>query len=300
MPQPRSLYVFPPAYAVQNPTERAQITAKARGLCDALGWTPVFSPLLDKFPGPGAWLNAAARSADLAEGVKHGAIWAYRGGFGSIHLVPELLALPVENKPLLIGFSDITILHACWNVSRRGRGVYTTVPEKFENNRSGASLVSLLRGEPWRRDGTQDVSVKVLRGGSAAGVSFAACLTVLSALNGTAASPELINTILFIEDVDERPYKIDFALNTLFLAGKLGGVRALIGGSFKHQNPSDYWGPSLEEVLLAWGERLKIPVLARLPFGHWDDALAVPIGTRMELSTSGSEWILRACEPLIS
>lgn len=300
MPQPRTLYVFPPAYAVQNPAERAQLGAKARGLCEALGWTPVFSPLLEKHPGPGVWHDAAERSADLAEGLKHGAIWAYRGGFGSIHLVPELLARPVENRPLLIGFSDITILHGCWSVSQRGRGVYSTVPEKCEHNRAGASLLGLLRGEPWRRDGGTDASVRVLRAGNAVGVSFAACLTVLAALNGTPASPNLDGAILFIEDIDERPYKIDFALNTLHLAGKLSGVRALVGGSFKHQNPSDYWGPSVEDILQAWGERLQIPVLARLPFGHWDDALAVPIGTRMEFSATGSQWILRACEPLIS
>jgi muramoyltetrapeptide carboxypeptidase len=301
VPQPRSVYVFPPSYALQNPLEHEKIARQARAVCETLGWTLVFSPLLDRFPGPGAWLGTAERAADLKTALEHDYIWACRGGFGCIHLVPELLQTEVERKNILIGFSDITLLHACWNVQGRGRGIYGTIPEKLQGSRAGESLLELLRGEPWRRDAESDASVRVLRPGRTTGVSFAACLTVLSALNGTPAAPQLNGAMLFIEDVDERPYKVDFALNTLHLAGRLEGVRALIGGSFKHQNPGDYWGPSMEEVLAAWGERLQIPVLARMPFGHWDDALCVPIGTRMELSAeSHTQWRLNACEPLIA
>lgn len=299
MPSPRSLYVFPPAYSLQNPAERARVERNARALCSALNWTPVFSPLLDRYPGPGAWTDVGERNAELRAALEHDAIWACRGGFGSIHLVPELLAQPVAHSTLLIGYSDVTVLHACWRNQQRGRGIYSSLPDALENSRTGASLLTLLRGEPWRRDANADASTRVLRPGNATGVSFAACTTVLAALNGTPAAPNLDGTILFLEDIDERPYKIDFALNTLYLAGKLQGVRALIGGSFKHQNPSDYWGPSLEDILQNWGARLQIPVLARLPFGHWDDPLAVPIGVRMEMTaTSDKDWCVRSCEPL--
>jgi len=186
----------------------------------------------------------------------------------------------------LIGFSDTTVLHACWRARGWAPTLYGTFGERTADSRQAASLGALLRGEPLLCSEASEPAVRVLRPGQAHGPLFAACLVVLANLVGTPAFPSLAGHILAIEDVNERPYSIDFALNQLYLSGSLDGIVGLIGGAFHHQIEADYGGPTVDEVLASWAARLSVPTLARLPFGHLDDQLVLPCGAPATLSAS--------------
>jgi muramoyltetrapeptide carboxypeptidase len=293
LPMPKTLYVTCPAYALHGPLDRQKVADSAAWLGKELGLEPVLSPLLDRHAGHGAWLPRPERERDLLAALGHDLVWACRGGFGSIELVAPLLKARPRKRPGLIGYSDITVLHACWRVRGWGPGFYGTVSPRSAAGRAGQSLAALLRGEGLARDQRVDAGARVLRPGRARGRLFPACLGVLAGLCGTPAMPDLRGCLLAIEDINIHPFLMSFNLGQLHLAGALRGVTGIVGGSFTCEEPLDYVGPSQDEVLAEWAGRLGVPAVSRLPFGHLDDALVLPVGRPAELSaTRGGRWSL--------
>ena len=280
------MYITAPSYAMKNPAEKAKTLKTAQTWADALGWEVVPSPLLSRYHQSGVWLPVAARAEDLTQALQHEIAWAFRGGYAAVHLVPTLLAAPAAGQPLLIGYSDITVLHAGWRVRGWGPTLYGTLSEATSDSRQAESLLAALKGQGYVCSAETEPAARVLRSGTAAAPLFAACLVVLANLCGTAAFPDLRGHILAIEDVDERPYAIDFALNQMYLAGKLEGVVGLLAGSFHHQVAADYGGPTVDEILADWAARLGVPTICRLPFGHMDDPLVVATGVPVEMAAA--------------
>ncbi len=290
---PPRCYVCCPAYAVHGPVDRDRIVHSIKRFTDHAGYDLVLSPLLDQHLGHGAWLPEAERIADIRRALGHEMIWAARGGYGSVHLVDAVLGEKVEHAPILIGYSDLTILHACWHKRGWRESHYGSIPSQIERSRGGETLAKLLLGEGFTRDQGSDSSVQVLRSGSARGPLAVACLSVLAGLCGTPAQPDLAGCILAIEDVDERAFMIDSALQQLRRAGALNGVVGLVGGTFTNQEKPDYAGPTVGDVLREWGDRLAVPTLARLPFGHLNDGLVLPWGRDSELrALADGRWSL--------
>lgn len=285
------LHITVPAYAFVSPAESLLIRQRPEALQAELGWTIQPAPLLERHLwGDGAWLPTAEREADILKALESEVVWASRGGYGCIHLVDCLLRANVPGKPKLIGYSDITVLHALWRKRGWGEGYYGTLPKG--PGRQHHSFVTLYRGDGLDRSPATDAAVRVLHPGQAEGWAFGACLSVLAGLAGTPAMPSLEGAVLFLEDLEERPFQIDGSLTQLHLSGALRGIRGLVGGTFHHQEKSDYQGPMPDELLTQWGQRLGIPVLSRLPFGHLLDHLIIPQGRRTSL-TAGTPWSLR-------
>lgn len=288
-----SCYVCCPAYALDGPMKKARILEAITSLTARLDYAVVPSPLLDRHMGTGAWLPIAERIADIRQAVTHDLVWAAFGGYGSIHLVEAVQRCQAPQRPRLVGYSDITVLHALWRRQGWGESYYTAHPPA-PGSRGGESLLALLRGEGFVRTGQVDAGVRVLAPGAAQGPCLSACVSVLAGLVGTPAQPPLTGCLLAIEDVDERPFQLDFALMQLHLAGCLAGVRGLIGGAFTHREHADYEGPTTDEVLTTWAQRLAVPCISRLPFGHVDDGLAMPGGRHVALTARADHtWELR-------
>lgn len=286
-----TLYVTCPAYAIRGPLDRQSHLDQAAWLAQQMGWRLVPSPLLDRHLGPGAWLPVAERAADLRAALRHDALWACRGGYGSIELVETVLKARQRRGPLLIGYSDITALHAAFAVRGWRRRVYASIPSgSRRQGRAGTSLLAALRGEALARSSASDAGARVLRPGRARGRLFPACLSVLASVVGTPAMPDLRGCVLAIEDIKVQPFLMATHLNQLHLSGALRGVRALLGGTFTHTEEHDYQGPTPDEVLTQWGARLRVPTIARLPFGHLDDGLGLPCDrtVRVEAASDGA------------
>ncbi len=290
MPDPsRTLYVTCPAYAAESPRRRAEALRRADAFARSAGLTAVASPLLDIHPGVNRWLDPELRLQDLRTALRHPFIWAFRGGYGSVHLLPGLARLARNRRrgPVLIGYSDLTCLHAAW-WTRGWPSWYGTLPEPGEADswRIG-SLDRLRSGRELAWTERSVASGRVLRPGAARGRLFAGCLSVLQALAGTRFQPDLRGTVLALEDVDEKPYRWDRALVQMDGAGMLKGVRALLVGSAGGEEHPDYAGPDAADIVADWADRLRIPALAGLPFGHGEDAAVLPLGAETSLVADG-------------
>jgi muramoyltetrapeptide carboxypeptidase len=216
------------------------------------------------------------------------AVFCARGGAGSAHLLPGLWDILRDGEPkALVGYSDATWLHLA--LARAGRASVhgpMVAWELASGNYDRESLWHALSGEGSRLV-TGPAVLTAWCAGEAEGVLRGGCLSILAAAAGTAwalrTDPQ--GTILFIEDVNEAPYRIDRMLYQLRASGALDGVLGIVFGEMKGCAPADDAGYSLEQVLRDALSGLEIPVAFGLPSGHTDGrALSIPLGVRVSLS----------------
>jgi muramoyltetrapeptide carboxypeptidase len=147
---------------------------------------------------------------------------------------------------------------------------------------------SLLRavsaeGEPYA-SGEDDLLP--LRAGAGEGVLRGGCLSILAGCAGTpwALRPDPEGTLLFLEDVDEAPYRIDRMLWQLRRSGAMDGVRGIVFGDMKGCSPPLRADWALEDVLLDALAGLDVPIALGLSSGHSAAPnLTLPLGVRARL-----------------
>ena len=128
---------------------------------------------------------------------------------------------------------------------------------------------------------------QVARPGAAEGVLVGGCLSLVATLVGTAFAVPSDGTILFWEEVNEEPYRIDRMLGQLRLAGCLDRIRGMVVGRLVGCDPKDPGaGLPLREILdVHLGER-RIPVITDFPAGHCAGKVTLPLGARARLDTA--------------
>jgi muramoyltetrapeptide carboxypeptidase len=122
-------------------------------------------------------------------------------------------------------------------------------------------------------------------------------LSVLNTLLGTPHQPDFRGRILFLEDVDEAPYRVDRLLTHLLNAGALAQVAGVAVGLCRNcEDPrprrAGEFGQSLRDVLRERLNPLRVPVIAGLPFGHGSANATLPLGTRALLDGTSGDLIL--------
>jgi len=280
-----------PAYPLADAGQVAVARARATALATALGWDLREATTLAQPGLPGAWAPAASRRQELAEALAGDALIAARGGYGCMDLIDDVLAWPGRGG-VLIGYSDLTILHAAWRRRGWGETLYGFMPGVDSGARALTSTIALARGEGVHHDPASDPGVTVLHPGRADGWCFAACLRVLAGLVGTPAFPDLRGAILALEDIDERPYQVDRDLAQLHHAGALDGIAGLVFGRFPCALAADYAGPATTAICQAWARRSSVPAVAGLPFGHDPDPVTLACGRPTRLIASDCGWSL--------
>jgi len=223
------------------------------------------------------------------------AIVCARGGAGTIHLLPHLDRELVRTHPkLLVGYSDVTALHLALAriglTSLHGPMVARELAAG-EPAYDRASLWHGLTGEgpPWASGPDDLVPV---RDGAAEGVLRGGCLSLLAASVGTpwALTTADEPTILFVEDVDEPPYRVDRMLRQLTVSGALDGVVGVVLGSMKGCGPGPGDEYALEDVVLAALGPLEVPVALDLSSGHTTSPnVTLPLGVRAALVCVGDD-----------
>lgn len=225
------------------------------------------------------------------------AVVTMRGGTGGWRMVPHVDYEVVRANPkLFVGYSDITALHLAIGSQTEMVTFYGPSGSSFIGR--GASQYTLrhfLRAacvaeplgeiekdpdDPFTWSITPGVAEGNLRGG---------CLTLLAQSLGTPWEVDWEDCIVFVEDVNEEPYRIDGYLTQLKLAGKLDTLAGFIVGEHvecgpRQFRPSYAYGTfSTEEVYRQHLEPLGVPVMVGLPCGHGKHLATLPLGAKARL-----------------
>lgn len=234
-----------------------------------------------------AQLHAAALDPDVEMVI------ALRGGYGLSRLLPaidfNLLTRSVlEGGKRWVGHSDFTVVQLGMLASA-GAGSFAgpMICDDF----SRADLSEFTHHHFWQcmtKDSWRiDVDAKGSPAAHIEGTLWGGNLTMLCHLIGTHWMPMVQDGILFIEDVNEHPYRVERMLLQLAHAGVLRQQRAIVFGDFSGYKLSDYDnGYDFDQMLRYLRSRFAMPILQGLPFGHMKDKLTLPVGARCVLESS--------------
>jgi muramoyltetrapeptide carboxypeptidase len=251
-----------------------------------LGFDPVYDETVfarTRYTAGAPTLRAAAfRRAWTDPSIS--ALVAVRGGYGSVQILPHLDCAEVRRTPkAFIGYSDNTSLLA-WLTGRCGivafhgpmlEGRFARGPAGYDPDTFARVLT---RAEPAGR--IAHPQLEVLAAGEERGPLFGGTLTQLAASLGTPyAFDPPAGHILFIDEIAERPYRIDRLLTQLRLAGILSRAAAVVFGEMPRCDEPGAGGPAIRDVLRDLLADFGGPVIFGLPSGHTNGAcLTLPFG----------------------
>lgn len=234
----------------------------------------------------------AERCADFQQAMDDptiSAIWAARGGYGTVRILDKLDYTKYKKKPKwVIGYSDITALHSqlhnegfesihaimAAGITKDLKNMEETVAT-FKDAIFGKPLTYTLDGSEYNKVGT------------ASGQLVGGNLTLLHTMLGSKTSIDVSGKILFIEEIGEYAYHIDRMLQSLKRAGYFDNCKGVIVGDFsKMRENTTPWGSSVEQLILDALSDYDFPIAFKMPAGHEDDNRAMIFGRNIELKVT--------------
>jgi muramoyltetrapeptide carboxypeptidase len=286
-----TIAIVAPAGILKN---KQEIIEKAKKLAESWGLKVVLGKNLfnqnNHFSG-----TDDERCQDFQEALDNKnikAIWAARGGYGSVRILDKLDFTKFRNNPKwIIGYSDITAFHN--HIHNLGvesiHGMMgTSLGEKpedivetilsFKNALFGKELSYTIPSATYNRNGA--VEGQIIGGN----------ISILASMLGSKSQLNTDGKILFIEEIGEYKYSIDRMLQSLKRAGYFTKVKAVVVGDMtKIKTNSTNWGSSIEQLVLDVLPK-DIPVLFDFPAGHEADNRALLFGRKVKLTVgSGNE-----------
>jgi muramoyltetrapeptide carboxypeptidase len=249
--------------------------------------------------------SAERRARELESMFARGdvdAIICVRGGYGANYLLELLDVKTVAAHPkIFVGYSDVSSLmthlyDSIGLVTFHGPMVAKDFA-KPDGVEPGSWAAALTGGGSTNFNFTADSKMQPLVQGSADGVVYGGCLSMLAASLDTPYEVHTEGTILFIEDVATKPYQIDRMLMQLKLAGKFAGVRGIIFGEMLDCVQPGNQPYTLQEVIMRIVGDLGIPVAYGLRSGHVSRSnITLPIGVSAQFNVNGSNVLLNITE----
>ena len=226
------------------------------------------------------------RLADLEDmfrnpGVK--AIIAARGGYGSGRLLPLLdPEVPRAHPKIVVGHSDLTFLLNDFVQRAEFVTFHGPMIAGLEQRpEAAAAMFALLSGD---RVGWHQPAQSVVQPGTAEGVLAGGSLSVIVSMLGTPWTLETRGRLLFLEDVNEKPYRIDRMLTQLRHAGALDGIAGVIFGEMAGCTAGENERVTVRDVIAEAFASAPYPVAFGLPSGHGAGTLTLPFGVRARLA----------------
>ncbi|WP_372657038.1 LD-carboxypeptidase [Hydrogenophaga sp.] len=257
-------------------------------------------------------LAAIARAADSEADIA----LISRGGYGLTRLLPELpykkIARSIARGTRYVGLSDFTAFQSAvlaktgavtWAGPALGEDFGAEgVPDDIMEACFDDLVCGQGEGTGWRLPKTDGPALSRFGKPSAEqapefklrkATLWGGNLSVLCALVGTPYLPAVKGGVLFLEDVNEHPYRIERQLTQLLNAGILGQQKAVVLGAFNRYQlgPHDK-GYKLQTVVDWLRSKTRIPVLTGLPFGHVPTKVLLPVGQQIELMVQGRDALL--------
>jgi len=238
--------------------------------------------------------SARRRAAELHEAFEDddaAAILAVRGGYGVATVLPLLDPAAMRTPKLICGCSDLTALLS-WCVQEAGvRALHgpMVVGLGRGNDDAGAERLRTLLTSTDKPEGLRSAFEDPLQWcvspGVARGRAVGGSLSILASLCGTPWQVRTDDAVVFLEDVGERPYRIDRLLLQLAQAGTFENARAVVLGDFTgcdEPGGAVTWRDAVTRVF----RELAIPVMAGVPFGHGSPNLAFPVGVQVQVDAN--------------
>lgn len=235
----------------------------------------------------------AERIAQLQDAAAHPdveLVIALRGGYGLSRLLPDIdFGVLAASGKLFVGHSDFTALQ----MGLLAEGATSLAGPMICDDFSRDDPSEFTHRHFWQAVSERSFSVEFPVAGNPAisceGRLWGGNLAMLAHLAGTRWMPHISGGILFVEDINEHPYRIERMLLQLLHAGALANQQAILLGDFSGYKLTDYDnGYDFDRMVDYLRQRLGLPVLTGLPFGHIRDKLTLPVGARCRLTSSAA------------
>lgn len=236
----------------------------------------------------------AARLEDLQNALndpKCKAIICARGGYGTVQLIDQLDFSAFLNSPKwIVGYSDVTVLHAHINQNFGLETLHATMPINFPKSGENAATLSLkaaLFGENCAIE-FNATEHSILPKAPINAPIVGGNLSILYSLSGSKSQLSTKGKMLFMEDLDEYLYHIDRMMMNLKRSGLFEGCKAILVGGMSDMNDNAVpYGKTAEEIILDNTRELGIPVIFGIPAGHIENNQAIVLNRQYELSVAG-------------
>lgn len=298
----KHIYIYSPSSAIRDKAAFRRGVKRLKALGHEVEIDDAALSVHQRFAG-----DDATRLAAISRAAASGADVALiaRGGYGLTRILDALpykaLAKAIDKGTEFVGCSDFTALQNAL-LAKTGATTWSgpAVGEDFgaedgPDDIMEACFDDLVTGQGegtgWRMP-ARDAELKfkplqdaVLWGGN---------LCVLTSLLGTPYFPAIDKGVLFIEDTNEHPYRIERMLDQLKMAGVLARQRAIVFGQFTgvRKVPGYDRGFGINTVIDRLRTSLKVPVLAGLPFGHVPTKVLLPVGAKVSMAADGRDVFL--------
>jgi len=277
-----NVFIITPSYLIKK---KSDFTGGIRQL-SKLGFNVINPDFPKVLPSPREKADQIHRAyADPGTDM----ILALRGGYSAMKSLPFIDFELIKKHPkILAGFSDLSAL---LNPIYQRTGVVTLHAPMVLNLGTPtaftiASFMNAVKGYP-EKNLFKGVPVKVYNPGSATGILKGGNLITLTALINTNWDIETDNSILFLEDVDEKLHQVDRYLTQWILAGKFKGVKAVILGDFRGIKSRQVYD------ILASQMELNFPIVYCPYVGHVADKITMPVGAEAELNTDRKQLVIK-------
>lgn len=290
---PKGIYLISPSGAVADPAavQMARERLADLGFKTSLDRTAL--AVHERFAGTD---DQRLASITRALKQKHPVVMATRGGYGLSRLLHRIDWEAVANSgKLFIGQSDFTAFNLAL-LARTGAESLAGPTAVFDfgaakvDDLTASLFTEMLRGELEILSFEAPDSDPV----DARGVLWGGNLAMVTSLLGTPFLPKVRGGILFLEDVNEHPFRIERMLTQLLHAGVLAKQKAIVLGRFtEYRLGKNDNGYDLDSVVAWLRQNVNVPVITGLPYGHVKIKATLPVGRRVGIATEdGMAYLL--------
>jgi muramoyltetrapeptide carboxypeptidase len=296
----KRIYIFSPSSAVRNKVAFRRGVARLKALGHEVELDAAALAKHMRFAG-----DDATRLAGIERAAASGADIAIitRGGYGLTRLLPDLpykaIGKGIDHGTQFVGLSDFTafqnaVLAETGDITWSGPAVgedfgVESEPDDIMQDCFNDLVTGQGEGTGWRLPAAESFAQPLQQ----KGVLWGGNLAIIAALTGTPWMPKVKNGILFLEDVNEHPYRVERMLTQLLYAGVLQKQKAILLGHFTNWEavPHDK-GFKLKTVVDWLRSKVDAPVLTGLPFGHVPTKVCLPVGAKVTLAVEGRDAFL--------
>ncbi|MDM0080278.1 LD-carboxypeptidase [Variovorax sp. J31P179] len=296
----KHIYIYSPSSAVRDKAAFKRGVKRLQALGHEVELDEAVLATHQRFAG-----DDATRLAAIARAAASGADVALisRGGYGLTRILDQIpykaVAKAIDRGTEFVGLSDFTAFQSAL-LAKTGAVTWAgpAVGEDFGAEAGADDIMEacfddLLGGQGegtgWRMPARDSADLPAFRSIHDA-VLWGGNLCVLTSLLGTPWFPAIDKGVLFLEDVNEHPYRVERMLDQLRHAGVLGRQKAIVLGQFTgiRKVPHDR-GFGMQGVVARLRGLVKPPVLTGLPFGHVPTKVLLPVGAKVEVAADGRD-----------